>query len=408
MIHITKKKNCCGCGACVQKCPKSCIKYNIDEEGFFYPKVDERLCINCGLCEKVCPILNPLQKNTPKNTFALKNANKKIRMESSSGGAFSLLAEAIIKDGGVVFGAKFDKMWQVEIGFAENIEGIADFRGSKYVQSRTDCTYKECEKFLKKGRKVLYSGTPCQIAGLRNYLKKEYPNLYTVDVICHGVPSPKVWKFYLNEILKNEAIKSTSPISIESIKKIEFRNKQEGWRKYHFVLTFNEMCDGIKKQITVSSACQDNPYMKAFLQNLILRPSCYECKFRDGRCHSDISIADFWGVYAVMPQFDDDMGVSSVMINTQKGHQLLDLNLCEMQPTTLRHCKSGNGGFKSKTPQHPRRDKFFEQLDNSESIVELIESILIPTYYETFSVWLRHRKNKIIANIKKNIKKILN
>lgn len=407
MIRILKKKNCCGCGACVQKCPKSCIKFQIDEEGFFYPQVDERLCVNCGLCEKVCPILSPLSINTPISTYALKNTKERIRMESSSGGVFSLMAEDIINDGGVVFGAKFDEKWQVVIGFTETIKGIVDFRGSKYVQSRIDNSYKDCEKFLKQGRKVLFSGTPCQIAGLRNFLKKSYPLLYTVDIICHGVPSPKVWWLYLNEILKDEATKNDSSISIESIKKIEFRNKQEGWRKYHFVLTFEEICGRDKKQVSLSSVYQDDLYMKAFLQNLILRPSCYECKFRDGRCHSDISLADFWAANAVMPQFDDDKGVSAVLVNSQKGQQLLNLNLCDVRPTALRHCKSGNGGFKAKTTQHPRRDKFFKQLDNSESVIKLIEAILIPTPYEVVRTRLMSLTNRIIAFIKKKIKKII-
>lgn len=245
MINIIDKKNCCGCNACVQHCPKSCITMQEDEEGFLYPIVDQEVCIDCGLCEKVCPVLNQGEERKPLQVYAANNTNEEIRMQSSSGGVFTLLAETIIQEGGVVFGARFNDDWEVIHDYTETQEGLATFRGSKYVQSRIGDSYCQAEQFLKKGRKVLFSGTPCQIAGLNLFLRKEYNNLLTVDFICHGVPSPGVWKSYLEELIalqgnrKNSVLSHSKPIilnSIRDISRIEFRNKRLGWKKYSFAL----------------------------------------------------------------------------------------------------------------------------------------------------------------------------
>lgn len=192
MIEIKDKKDCCGCSACVQKCPKQCISLKEDNEGFLYPEVDKSMCINCGLCEKVCPVLHQGESRKPLKVYAAKNQDEEIRRQSSSGGIFTLLAEKTIQDGGVVFGARFDEHWEVKHDYTETIEGLAAFRGSKYVQSRMEDNYRKAEMFLKQGRKVLFSGTPCQVAGLKRFLRKYYGNLLTIDMVCHGVPSPLV------------------------------------------------------------------------------------------------------------------------------------------------------------------------------------------------------------------------
>ena len=202
MIHILDKHSCCGCAACVQACPKQCISFNEDEQGFRYPLVDESICIDCGLCEKVCPVIHQLDAKKPLKVYAAQNPNEEIRLKSSSGGIFTMLAESVIDEGGVVFGAQFDKNWEVEHAYTESKEGLAAFRGSKYLQSRTGETYKQTRDFLKAGRSVLYSGTSCQIAGLKKFLRKEYENLITVDVVCHGAPSPLVWRTYLDDFKK--------------------------------------------------------------------------------------------------------------------------------------------------------------------------------------------------------------
>lgn len=193
MIDILDKQKCCGCSACMQRCPKQCIAMQEDSEGFCYPIVDRNACIACGLCEKVCPMLNPYKARKPLEVHAAINRDEQIRRESSSGGIFTLLAEQTIRKGGVVFGARFDGNWEVRHDWCENIEGLGQFRGSKYVQSRIGACYRQAEIFLKSGRSVLFSGTSCQIAGLHRFLGKSYDNLLSVDVICHGVPSPLVW-----------------------------------------------------------------------------------------------------------------------------------------------------------------------------------------------------------------------
>lgn len=205
MIHITDKKKCCGCSACVQRCPKQCISLTEDEEGFLYPYVNEESCVECGLCEKICPILNPQEETFPLQVIAAKNTNTEERLGSSSGGLFLPLAKSIINEGGIVFGADYDSNWEVHHVGVENISGLYALMMSKYLQSRIENTYKEAEKFLKCGRKVMFVGTPCQIAGLHGFLRhKVYPNLLTIDVVCHGAPSPGVWRQYLAETYSEE------------------------------------------------------------------------------------------------------------------------------------------------------------------------------------------------------------
>lgn len=202
MISIQDKDKCCGCAACVQVCPKQCFSFEEDKEGFRYPVADRIKCIDCGLCEKVCPVINQYEATNPIKVYAAINKDEVIRMQSSSGGIFTLLAEKVIREGGVVFGAAFDENWEVQHTYVETIKDLAKLRTSKYVQSRMEDNYQRAKAFLKQGRKVMFTGTSCQIAGLKHFLRKDYDNLLAVDVICHGVPSPMVWRDYLLEIQK--------------------------------------------------------------------------------------------------------------------------------------------------------------------------------------------------------------
>ena len=226
MIHITDREKCCGCEACIQRCPQQCITLHEDGEGFLYPETDEGRCIDCGLCEKVCPVIFQGTGRRPLNVYAAKNPDEEIRWESSSGGVFTLLAEKILSEGGVVFGARFDARWEVVHDYTENVEGLSAFRGSKYVQSRIGDSFRQTECFLKTGRKVLFSGTPCQIAGLKLFLKKEYDNLLTVDFICQGVPSPGVWRKYLKEIAARRAAGKNTVLLFVSPRRMERRKIQ--------------------------------------------------------------------------------------------------------------------------------------------------------------------------------------
>lgn len=255
MINIIEKKDCCGCSACVQKCPRQCISLQEDEEGFLYPIVNEQACIDCGLCEQVCPILHPGEAHKPFKVFAAKNSNEKIRSESSSGGVFTILAESVLEEGGVVFGAKFSEHWGVVHDYTETKEGLAAFRGSKYVQSCIGDCFIKAKSFLVQGRKVLFSGTPCQISGLKRFLGKEYGNLLAVDFICHGVPSPKVWRMYLEETITRECARNSVPSCSAHdrnvlVKGISFRDKRIGWKKYGFALALSTK-DEYKTEKTV-------------------------------------------------------------------------------------------------------------------------------------------------------------
>ena len=241
MINISNPKDCCGCTACASICAHDAISMKPDAMGFLYPEVDKSKCVDCGLCERVCPELNIEVPTQPQHVYAAINVDTHIRLQSSSGGIFTPLASQIIASGGVIFGARFDSDWQVEISYTETIEGLQAFRGSKYVHARVGKSFSQCEQFLKQGRIVLFSATPCIISGLLHYLNKKYANLLTVDLACHGVPSSLIWQKYLEETTAQRAVdgKSTVLSSLNaksSIKDIKFREKSKGWKKFRFVL----------------------------------------------------------------------------------------------------------------------------------------------------------------------------
>lgn len=341
MIQIINKENCCGCNACGDICPKQAISFKNDNEGFWYPEVDMQKCIDCSLCEKICPCLNEKETHKPLEVYAAVNPDEEIRMKSSSGGVFWMLVEHTIGDGGVVFGAAFDdNEWMVCHSLAESLEEAKKFRGSKYVQSRVNGCYKEVQDALKLGRKVLFSGTACQIAALKEYLRKDHDNLLTVDVVCHGVPSPGIW---------NEYIKTLS--STKTIKNINFRDKRSGWRNYDFSVQFS---DGSE----LKESHNKNLYMIGFLHDLYLRPSCHSCKFKACRCGSDITLGDFWGIGKVVPELDDDRGVSIVLINTFKGKGVINSLPFSYKEVNCEDAIKGNPCISIATPENRWRSEF--------------------------------------------------
>ncbi len=276
-----------------------------DDEGFLYPYVDKSNCIDCGLCDITCPVINQKEPHKPLNVYAAVNPEENIRKNSSSGGVFSAIAKKVLQQGGVVFGAKFNNCWEVEHGYVEDCESLEKLRSSKYVQSRIKTTYLKVESFLKLGRVVLFSGTPCQVAGLYRYLRKNYVNLITVDIVCHGVPSPKLWREYLSTI--------SSP---ESIVSISMKDKSLSWRNYNIkIITSNDN--------SLIERAARNCFMLAFSRNLTLRPSCYLCPSKAGKSGSDIILADYWGIEKIIPHMDDDKGTSLVCVNTEKGYTLI-------------------------------------------------------------------------------------
>lgn len=367
MVVITDKHDCCGCGACVQACPHSCISMHADKEGFLYPESDPGKCVNCNLCEKVCPVdyADAVEIHTPQRTFVSCSTNDDIRKNGSSGGMFQTIAEYVIGLGGVVFGARFDKQWNVIHDYTDNICGIQDFCGSKYIQSKIGECFKQARSFLDEGRTVLFSGTPCQIHGLKKYLRKEYDNLLTIDFVCHGVPSPAVWHSYLNYTANRNGI------STEHISGISFRDKRTGWKKYS--LTIRKQ-DGIVESLPFMK----NSYMNLFLKDLILRPSCYTCKFKNGTNVSDITLGDFWGVSDICPEQDDDRGLSIVLINSFKGNEIISkLESIKIQSLDFQQCIHKNPSYIGAAKELPDRIPFWHIFEHKgyEGALSFLRSI---------------------------------
>ena len=414
MIRITDNKDCCGCHACASVCARHSITMQEDNEGFLYPVVDRSTCTDCGLCEKVCPVINQDAPSKPLKVYAARNRDEEIRRQSSSGGIFTSLAEAVIREGGVVFGAKFDKDWNVVHAWTDTIEGIADFRGSKYVQSTIGNTYREAREFLKQGRKVLFSGTPCQIAGLRKFLRKEYDNLLAVDVVCHGVPSPLVWRKYLEETRENlraerDAGKNTvssSLMDLPVITGISFRDKTHGWKKYGFRLRY-AASEAAGNSVSISANDRtflqpfpDNVFMKGFLKNLYLRPSCYACSSRSGKSGSDISIADFWGVQNYYPEFDDDRGVGLVLVNTEKGRKAYEQINADSMESTYEQGLNHNPCLEHSVARTKHIATFWTEFEaKGMTIVKEIELKMQPSIQIQLFNRVKHVAKKLIARI---------
>lgn len=392
MIDIKEKKNCCGCEACVQRCPKSCITMREDNEGFLYPEIDKDICIDCGLCEKVCPVINQAEERKPLAVYAAKHKDEQIRMASSSGGAFTAIAERVIDEGGVVFGAKFNQDWNVVHSYTETKEGLGAFRGSKYVQSRIGESYKEAEGFLKAGRKVLFSGTPCQIAGLKRFLRKEYDNLLTVDFICHGVPSPKIWREYLKNKTDSIASRFSGQKEID-VENVFFRDKCLGWKKYKFTLNISIINKGgLENKIKISEPFNNNIYLRGFLTDLYLRPSCHNCPTKSLKSGSDFTIGDFWGVQKIMPQIDDDKGVSVIIVNSINAKTYITKYLIELWPTIYDKILYYNSAIYSSAKITCKRNSFWK--DDGKSFEEKVRILSKVSLF-------RKIRRKIVSSFRK-------
>jgi coenzyme F420-reducing hydrogenase beta subunit len=294
------------------------------------------------------PIERTIESKAPE-TFAVINKNEKIRMDSSSGGIFTLVAEKIINDGGVVFGARFNEHWEAIHDCTKTIEGMAVFRGSKYVQSTIGDSYKNVKKFLEEGKNVLFTGTPCQIGGLKFYLQKEYEKLICIDIICHGVPSPKVWKKYVDFREK---------IAGSKLREIALRHKNCGWMCFFVLFVFENETEYRKIH-------RKDLFIQAFLKDLCLRPSCYQCGFKTINRISDITIADFWGVQNIAPEMFDDKGTSLVLLQSSKGRDIFDKiksDACYMEVACEKSLQFNKSAFRS-CAEPRKRGKFMENID---------------------------------------------
>lgn len=345
MIQIENKKKCSGCTACYAVCPKQCIEMKADEEGFRYPAVDTEKCIRCGACERSCPILNPIKEMpVSQNAFLVQHRDENIRLDSSSGGAFTAIASYVLSKGGVVFGAAYDEYFQVRHCYVENTAKLWKFRNSKYVQSDVGDCFREVRDFLRVGRWVCFSGTPCQIEGLNHFLGKQYEKLVLVDVVCHGIPSPLIW----NRYLEYQRVKDQRPDNIR------FRDKFYGY-KYS---TMSLIKDG---KNVYHAGSQLDPMLRAFFTDICDRPSCYACPFKKRYRVSDMTIWDCFSVYAFDKAMDDDKGTTRVLCHTDKAamimHELENVAKCkEIDSDKL---VSGVKEMFESVQMNPKREYFF-------------------------------------------------
>lgn len=353
--------NCTGCHACASICPKNCIQMQETEEGFLLPVIDTEKCIQCSRCEKVCPVLQTLKGDQHTLAFAVKSKNSADREISTSGGVFPLLAEWTLNKGGIIFGAAYDEDFAVRHVAVADRKMLCLLQGAKYTQSVIGTSFREAEKELKSGRQVLFSGTPCQCAGLKSYLGKEYDNLLLVDLICHGVPSPKVWQDYIDyRSLKENNGKR--PV------KINMRSKSSGWSRYGYSTEF----DYGNGKVTQIHNSQDL-FMKAFVGNICLRSSCSDCKAKGVERCTDVTLGDYWGIWNQHPEFDDNKGTSVVFVHSQKGRMIMEHLRDEMDclEVEIEDAYKENGSLINSSAAHPARAEFLEQVtaDNFEELI---------------------------------------
>ena len=321
---------CSGCTACASVCPQECIAMEYDSEGFRRPVVDTSRCVECGLCSKACPVLNTPGTDQLPTAYAAKNREETVRAVSTSGGVFTLLAEHVLAQGGVVFGAAYDADFKVEHRMVESPEALSSLRGAKYAQSDLGDSFRQVKAQLSAGRQVLFSGTPCQVAGLRAFLGKEEPNLLLVDLVCHGAPSPAVWAQYLGW-RSEQAADGHRPVSVN------LRCKDTGWSTYSVDIRW-------PYGRSYMASNREDPFIRAFVGDLCLRPSCHRCSAKGlNRC-SDFTLGDYWGVWDQLPAMSDNKGTSIVLVHSDKAKALWEAlsDRMTVRPVDARRCMDQN------------------------------------------------------------------
>lgn len=382
-FELKDKKKCNGCGVCALRCPKEAIVMKEDEEGFLYPEVDFKKCIKCNLCKKICPN-HEYDQNQNIKTYMAVNNNEIERKNSSSGGIYYILSKYIIEKKGIVFGVKYDKELIVCHDYADNLEEIKKFQGSKYVRSDLRNSYKDVEKFLKEDRYVLFTGTPCQCQGLRSFLGKEYNKLITCDIICHANPSPKVFELYKQNIEKKYNSK---------IKNIIFRDKNKyGWHSGSHTTVVLE-----------NGNIYDIPeYCNSFLNELINRPSCHSCYFCSENRLSDFTIGDMWGIEKIDPKMkDDNTGISLLSVNSNKAQNIFKEIKNNFYFKEIPQKIAFKYNHHENVSIHKNRNKFFTgivngKINNNNVIYYMNKLTKKPIYI------------RVIKKIKSIIKKIIN
>lgn len=380
MKEVLDKANCNGCTACMSVCPKGAITMEENKDGFKYPVIDQNKCIDCGLCQKTCHALST-KSNASINSCYVAYANEdKIKENASSGGIFPLIANSILDENGIVIGAAFDNENKLRHIAISKKEDLYKLKGSKYLQSDLDSIFKFVKENIEKN-KILFVGVPCQVAGLKAFLNKEYENLICIDLICHGVPSPKLFEKYIKELEEQNN---------EKLINYNFRDKFTGWDLYSNTATFQN------KKVTELQS--NNSYMKLFLSDVALRESCYDCNFKLGNKYSDLTLGDFWGVKKYYPEMYNKKGVSAIIINTEKGDTIFNKIKNE---TTYKNCKleeivDGNPSLAKSSKMPDRRKDFFKNIEEF-SINELVKK-----YIHKTPLW-----KKVLGKFKNIIKRII-
>lgn len=374
--NICSQELCSGCGACATVCPFNCIAMQRDSEGFYYPVIDMEKCKRCGKCQAICPVRNnPGDDGRYPEAYAAQAKEDNLRKHSSSGGMFSLMAEKIIAQGGIVFGCALDASMKAYHVACETVEELEKLRGSKYVQSDGNDTFRRAKEYLESGRLVLYSGTPCQIAGLHAFLGKFYDNLYTMDFICHGVPSPGLWDKY---------VKYHEKIAGAHVERVSFRDKVSGWRSFSLSFLFanqKKYCENVKQEV----------WMRSFLSGLSTRKSCDVCAFRHVHRQSDVTLADFWGVRYVMPEWDDDKGTSLVLLHSDAGKHLwqtIQTEIC-CRPVKTEDVLKYSPSYTKSDEINPQRSQFLRDAE----------------YMHIEKLMKKYTSNRIMARIRRKVSK---
>lgn len=347
MINHLNGTQCTGCMACVQKCPQNCIEIKFDPEGFQIPVIIAEKCIDCHLCERTCPQLNPVELKQCTHAYAARVKDTSILKQSTSGGVFAAAALEILGSGGIVFGVEMTSEGKVQSTWIQSRDELFKLQGSKYVQAEVGNTYVKAKEFLNAGREVLFSGTPCQIAGLRKYLSRDYDNLYTIDLICHGVPSQELFRAYWKWMEKKHR---------QKLHRWSFRDKNvDGW----------ELADQLSfENKTVSQREMLDHYTLAFLKGSIYRESCYECRYAQGDRTGDLTLGDYWGIKKIHPDFFSPNGVSAVLVNSVQGEKLMSRigPKLELIESSLEWMQQENGNLKAPSARPKERDTIYVNL----------------------------------------------
>lgn len=343
-------EKCCGCGACEQGCHEKAIELKPNEEGFLYPVLNKDLCVECGFCKKICPYDNVLDLNEPIDVYGVQNKSETALLKSSSGGMFSAMADYIVSVGGAVAGCIFDESFKTVHVLSNEKAVIEKMRGSKYVQSETGTVYKDIKCCLQDGKAVLFSGTPCQVDGLKKFLQKDYENLFTVDLICHGVPSPRI----LQEYLAQES-KKNGPVT-----DFKFRNKEKNGWNAQGSLTYS--VNG--KEKTKTTTPSSDSYYNLYLGDSISRLTCYSCPYAVDKRVGDITIGDYWNINEKLSYSEFEKGISVVLVNTQKGRELFE-NINDsltVYASDLPHAKKGNGNLNHASVKPGKREYIYKKI----------------------------------------------